>query len=367
MTPRGVADVGGLEDRPQLALEPPQHGRVAVGALVVQPLPGRRGAGRGRRGRRGLALSRLADASAYLTKSTREHTAVMGTRRGCSIQVRLSRDRRTVVIRCTANGPGVVAAVVVRRQPAALDADRVDDPFAAACRGCRRTRSAPSSPASIASRSAASEPLGVSASAGAGRPGRRRPVAGPDRGHHLGDVRALPRRRGRPAAPRSRGVRARSRSGRATRTVPSAASTTGAAPSSRSRGSSTSSGVVVDQHGRGDPAQPERARLRVVQQLAQRGLVVGAQERLGVPDPDRAERAGGVVDEVASAAAGPASRDTESSELVDLDRRPADVERAADRPGREAVDRRPAARLDVGDQLQLAGERRTRADPARRR
>ena len=48
----GVADVGRLEDRAQLALELAQHGGVAVGALVVQPRPARRGAGPGRRGRR---------------------------------------------------------------------------------------------------------------------------------------------------------------------------------------------------------------------------------------------------------------------------------------------------------------------------
>ena len=41
-----------------------------------------------------------------------------------------------------------------------------------------------------------------------------------------------------------------------------------------------------------------------------------------------------------------------------LDRRPAGVEGPADRAGREAVDGRPAARLDVGDQLQPPGQLR---------
>ena len=38
MTRRHVVGVGGLEDRPQLALEPAQRACVAVGALRVQPL-----------------------------------------------------------------------------------------------------------------------------------------------------------------------------------------------------------------------------------------------------------------------------------------------------------------------------------------
>jgi hypothetical protein len=47
------------------------------------------------------------------------------------------------------------------------------------------------------------------------------------------------------SAGRGRGVRARSDSRRTSRTVPSAASTTGAEPSSRSRGSSTSTGTSL--------------------------------------------------------------------------------------------------------------------------
>ena len=43
---------------------------------------------------------------------------------------------------------------------------------------------------------------------------------------------------------------------------------------------------------------------------------------------------------------------------MQLDRGPAGVQRAADRAGREAVDGRPAARLDVGDQLQPPGQLR---------
>ena len=113
----------------------------------------------------------------------------------------------------------------------------------------------------------------------------------------------------------------------------------------------------ADQDGRRQPAQPERRGLRVVQQLDQRRLVVGAQERLGVADPHRAERAGGVVDQVGQRLRHRRTRHR-PDEVVHLDRRPAGVERPPYRPGREPVDRRAAARLDVGDQLQLAGQLR---------
>ena len=51
---------------------------------------------------------------------------------------------------------------------------------------------------------------------------------------------------------------------------------------------STSSGVVL-QHGRREAPEPERTGAWMVQQLGQGRLVVRAEERLGVPDPDRAD------------------------------------------------------------------------------
>ena len=98
----------------------------------------------------------------------------------------------------------------------------------------------------------------------------------------------------------------------------------------------------ADQHRRGQPAQPERGRLRMVQQLGERGLVVGPQERLGVTDPHRAEGPGGVVHEVGQRLRHRGPRDR-AEEVVQLDRGPAAVERAAHRTGCEPVDGGPAA------------------------
>ena len=154
---------------------------------------------------------------------------------------------------------------------------------------------------------------------------------------------------------RRRGDRARNTSGRATRTVPSTASTTGARPSSRMRGSSVPSGTSeITTVGR-DPPQPQRVGTGGVQQLGQGGLVVAAQERLGVPGTQRAEPSGDVVDEVGQRLGDRGARGG-GDEVVHLGRRPAGVERAPDRRGGEAVDGRPAARLHVGHQRQLAGE-----------
>ena len=78
---------------------------------------------------------------------------------------------------------------------------------------------------------------------------------------------------------------------------------------------------------------------------------------IGVADPHRPERPGGVVDQVGERLRnrGPRHR---PEEVVQLDRGPAGVQRPADRAGREAVDGRSAARLHVGDQLQPAGQLR---------
>ena len=76
-----------------------------------------------------------------------------------------------------------------------------------------------------------------------------------------------------------------------------------------------------------------------------------------MPDPHRAEGPRGVVDQVGQRLRHRRPRDR-AEEVVQLDRGPAGVERAAHGAGREAVDRRPAARLHVGDQLQPAGQLR---------
>ena len=75
------------------------------------------------------------------------------------------------------------------------------------------------------------------------------------------------------------------------------------------------------------------------------------------PTRTRAEGPGGVVDQVGQRLRHRRPRDR-PDELVHLDRRPAGVERAAYGPGREPVDGRAAARLDVGDQLQPPGQLR---------
>ena len=201
-------------------------------------------------------------------------------------------------MRCTANVPDVVGAVVVRREPAAVEAARVDDPLAV---GAVVVDVADDDGAAGLDRLPQG---GQRARRGRGRLGARGPrglgpVAGADRGRpppatcaacaRLDGAGGAARRGGRgPAAGRDG----------STRTVPSAASTTGAAPSSRSRGSSTSRGEVPISDGRGEQAQAEAcAPCGSCTQRGERGLVVGAQERLGVPDPHRAEGAGDVVDE----------------------------------------------------------------------
>ena len=224
--------LGGLEDRAQLALEAAQR-RSRRGRCTWRAATPRSREVASRSSTSGSSvLSRRADASAYRMKSTWPLYGRGGDR---------GVDRRDPVDR---EGAGVVAAVVVRGQPAALDRRRVDD---AARAGAvvvdvadQHRRRRPRSPraARPASRSAAS------VATRCGGPARGRPVAGPDRGDDLRRrVRLRAGRRGAARARRSRGRAGPQQVGRATRTVPSAASTTGAAPSSRSRGSSTSSGT----------------------------------------------------------------------------------------------------------------------------
>ena len=198
------------------------------------------------------------------------------------------------MIRCTANCADVVGAVVAGGEPAAVDADRVDDPFAARRRGCRRTRSARSRPASTASRRAASEPIGVSSGDVGARAGATRSPA-PDRGDDLGQaglqpgVLGTPRRcRGSCPAPVGAGD------------VDGAvdASTSGETPSSRSRGSSTSSGVVLTRTVgaiRRSPSESARGwcstSVSAVSSSARRNASAW-------PTRDGAERPRGVVDQV---------------------------------------------------------------------
>ena len=221
-------------------------------------------------------------------------------------------------------------------------------------------------PASIASRSAASEPLGRQRGRGRG-PGRGAPRSpDADRGdRRRRPGRVLAGRRGGRAA-RLAGCAPAARRGGPTRTVPSAASTTGATPSSRSRGSSTSSGSVLTSTVGAIRRSPSEPACGWCSSSASAVSSSDAQERLGVPDPDGAERAHRVVDEVGQRLRDRRPRDR-VEEGVQLGGRPADVERAAYGPGREAVDRRAAARLDVGDAAAAAGPAPTRAGPARRR
>ena len=223
-------------------------------------------------------------------------------------------------------------------------------------RGCRRSRSARCPRPRRRSRSAASAPAGVVGSAGArprrGRPGRRRGWRSTAAATWaVSRAACCARRRGGRAACGRAAGRA-GRPGRCRRRPRPPAP----APSSRSRGSSTSSGVVLTSDGRREPAQPERAGLRVVEQLGQRGLVVGAQEGLGVADAQRAEGARRVVDQVGQRLRHRGARDR-AEEVVHL-QPPTSRRRRRAAPSRgEAVDGGAAARLHVGEQVQGAGDR----------
>ena len=158
--------LAGLEDRPQLALELAQQHAVAVGGLLAAATAGRRGTPAAPSTSERSAFSSAAAASAYRMKSTIQSYGASGERA----------DRRDPVHR---EGAHVVAAVVVRGERCRPRARPGRRPARCWCPGCRRSRSARSSPVSIASRSAAIDPLGVSRLGGRGgpastRPGRRR-------------------------------------------------------------------------------------------------------------------------------------------------------------------------------------------------
>ena len=148
--------------------------------------------------------------------------------------------------------------------------------------------------------------------------------------------------------------------------MPSAASTTGAAPRSRSRGSSTSSGASLTTTVGASRRSPSAAGLRVVQQLGERR---SRRRRAGRPRrarPGCCRTCGRCRRRGSAAAAAPRCATTSSRNAWTS---------AADQPwsrarrtdaGREAVDRRAAARLDVGQQVQPAGPpslERARARP----
>ena len=100
---------------------------------------------------------------------------------------------------------------------------------------------------------------------------------------------------------------------------------------------------------------PRLRGLRVVHQLGERCLVVGAQERLGLPDPDRAEGPRHVVDEVGQRLGDRGARHG-ADEVVHLQGRPAGVEGATDRAAGEAVDGGATAGLDVGQEVEGPGQ-----------
>ena len=151
-----------------------------------------------------------------------------------------------------------------------------------------------------------------------------------------------------------------------TRTVPSTASTTGA--SAAARGSAGAACRAV----RRRPPRSARSGAAAaigaggVHQLGQRGLVVAAQERLGMPGSQGAEPARHVVDQVGQRLRDRRTR-RRGDEVVHLGRRPAGVEGPSYRRGGEAVDGRAAARLDVRDERELARAAPARAGRARSR
>ena len=161
-------------------------------------------------------------------------------------------------------------------------------------------------PASTASRSAASEPLGVSAALGVAGAAGGGPVAGAHRGHDLRRRAAL---LAGAAQPRGRAVRAAAgpAAGRGARRArcrprprrPARRRARAAGAAARRAASVLTSTVGAIRR------SPSDAGLRVVQQLGQRGLVVGAQERLGVARPAPCRRSARCRRRGRSAAAAP--------------------------------------------------------------
>ena len=224
------------------------------------------------------------------------------------------------------------------------------------------------SPASTASRSAASEPLGVSVSTRAGRPGRRDPVAGPDRRDHL---RGLGRSRAAAAAPPprgSRGVRARQLVG--PRDVDGAVGRLDdrrGAELAQPRQQHVERRSTGHEHGRarsGAAAAPPPSGGGAARSAPSRRRRAGTPRR---GRPGRCRRCGRCRRPGSAAAAAPSVAATSSRNSWTSSGRPADVEGAAHRAGGEPVDGGPAARLDVGHQLQPPGQPTTRAGRARRR
>ena len=343
ITPCDVGHVGGLEDRPQLALEASQHGRVAVGARRVQPPAS------------GDVVDECVAVGQRRVEQPRRRLGVPHEVHGASLRSRGRAGGRTDVIRWTANRrrsslrtsyaaswpPSTARRVHQPLGPGAVVVDVADqDRLAGVDRLAERGQ-----------RPARRQRLDRARRGGTPPPGH--PPGSPLPPARPGPPRAPRRRRGR----RPRGVRARSWSGRATwtRAVGGLDHRRGAQVA-QPRQQHLERQLAGHDRGR-QPAQPQRRRLRVVEQPGEHRLVVGPQVGLGVAGADAAEGAGGVVDEVAQRLRHLGRGDL-VEERVDLVRRPALVEGAAQRAGGEPVDGRAPARLDVGQEVQPPAHRR---------
>ena len=209
---------------------------------------------------------------------------------------------------------------------------RVDDPLGAWCRGCRRSRSArwrrprPPRAARPASRS------GVSVGAGRRRAGLGGgPVAGPDRGDHLGDVRALAGRaaaaparslrRPGPAAGRAgRRARCRRRPRRPARRRARAAG-----------GAARRAGVVLTSTVGAIRRSPSEAACGWCSSSVSAASSSARRNASACPTRTVPKRAGGVVDEVGQRLRHRGARDRRARNSWISTRRPAGVERAAHR------------------------------------
>ena len=140
-----------------------------------------------------------------------------------------------------------------------------------------------------------------------------------------------------------------------------------ATPSSRSRGSSTSTGACADQHGRRDPAQPQAAAARVVR----RARPARPRRRCaGTPRPrrpGRCRRCARRRRRGSCSGCGTSVRAARGRSPRAPRRRPADVEGVPHRGLGEAVDGRAAPRLDVGDRAPGRGPATPRAGRGRPR
>ena len=237
-----------------------------------------------------------------------------------------------------------------------------------ACRGCPRSRSRPAAGLDgLVEQRQGARPAwpGRGRSRGAGRLRAARSPAriARDRGRDPGGRGRPDGSRGRWAVPAARGAgRAGPRAGPAgpCRRLPRRP---GPSPARAAGGAGRRPGYVADHDGGRDPAQPQRLGPRVVHQLGEGGLVVAAQEGLRRPDPDGAEAAGDVVDEVGERLRHRGPRRAEAMKAcTSAADQPESKARRTERLG-EPVDGRPAARLDVGDHGEVPAPGPARAGP----